>query len=81
MARGLEMNKASKFFKGQSLKARFIGDSNSFIYAKVIRRTTNNIWINLDSEGVKRCKVYIYDNVEYILPLDKYSMAPRFKAA
>jgi len=76
-----DSNFSSTFFVGQKVEARFIGDSSVKLKGKVIKRTKCFVWVDVSGVGVKRCKVKVCDNVEYILPLGDYSMAPRFKAA
>ena len=47
----------------------------------VTRRTEKSVWVK-DSHGKeKRCKIYLFDNVESIFPEGHYSMAPIVRAA
>ena len=76
-----DSNFSGTFFVNQEVETRFIGDSSVKLKGKVTKRTKCFVWVDVYGEGVKRCKVNVYNGVEYILPLGKYSMAPRFKAA
>jgi len=73
-------NFSGKFFVGQEVESRFIGNSSVKLQGKITKLTKCFAWVNVSGQGVKRCKIKMYDGVEYILPLGDYSMAPRFKA-
>ena len=64
---------------GQVLSARYIGDCQSIISAKVISRSKSFIVINIEGE-TKRIKALSDSQGEFIFPQGRYSMAPIFRA-
>ncbi len=71
------------FTANTKYQMNWIGDSSLKTIIKVIKRTEKSVTIiDLHSfvGDVKRCKIYIHDNQEYIFPTGRYSMAPVLKA-
>ncbi len=63
-------------------KMNWITDSQLKTFWTVISRTAKTVTVkDTDSNRVKRCKINIYDNSEFIYPEGKYSMAPVLKAS
>jgi len=75
------MSNLIKFTKGQELSAKFIGDQNAILKAKVLSRTAKFVTVKVENYSEpKRCKVTEYEGVETIQPLGNYSMSPVMKA-
>ncbi|MDI1240382.1 MAG: hypothetical protein PSX80_00500 [bacterium] len=73
--------KLYKFFKGQKLATRFIGDHDLILRGTVLSRTPKFVTIKV--EGYRepvRCGVRVWENTEVIYPTGRYSMAPSFRA-
>jgi hypothetical protein len=69
-----------KTFKtNKNYQTRSICDSDCIFNFNVIGRTENFITIN-SNFGIKKCKINICENAEYIYPLGKYSMCPILRA-
>ncbi len=69
------------FTANTEYKMNWIGDADLKTIIKVIKRTAKTITIkDLHSADLKRCKIHVYDNEEYIFPTGQYSMAPVLKA-
>lgn len=65
--------------KGQTLTARSIGDYDCIFSVEVLERNKSFVTVKYRNE-VKRCKVRVYENTEFIYALGQYSMAPMFRA-
>jgi len=74
-------NSNTNFEANKTYKFNFIGDSELWVFAEVVKRTAKTIWIKCKGEDVKACRVDTYQGEEYIFPLGKYSMAPTLKAS
>ena len=69
-----------KTFKaGMELETRSICDHNCIFTATVIRRTAKTATI-ITMGDIRRCKIHIEDNEEFIFPHGRYSMAPIMRA-
>jgi hypothetical protein len=71
--------KLYKFYKGQKLAARFIGDRDAILHGEVISRTPKTVTVKIGAD-VRRHSIKVHDGTELIYPLGKYSMAPIFRA-
>ena len=70
-----------KFYKGQKLATRFLGDYDLILRGEVISRTPKFVTVKVEGEKKPvRCGVSVFENSEVIYPLGKYSMAPSFHA-
>lgn len=72
------------FKVGETYEMSFIGDSELKNFYKVIRRTRSTITIiSIKEKNPKqiRRKVSVYDGVEFVYPLGKFSMAPILDAS
>lgn len=63
---------------GTTLSARSIGDSECIFTCEVISRSKSFATVKIDG-CIKRCKIHVWDKVEFIYALGKYSMAPTFR--
>lgn len=68
-----------KFFINQELSARSICDHECIYTGRILRRTAKTVTVKTD-EGVKRCKIHLQYENEYIYPFGRYSMAATFYA-
>ena len=60
---------------------RFIGDSESKIFMKVIKRTAKSLRVKIDGIAeLKTLRISIFDDCEMVRPLGKYSMCPIINA-
>lgn len=70
-----------KFYVGQKLATRSIGDHDVIYRGTVVSRTPKFVTVKIDGDReLKRCGVKLYDGSEYIFPFGRYSMAPVFRA-
>jgi hypothetical protein len=73
--------KLHKFYVGQKLATRFIGDHDLILRGEVVSRTPKFVTVKVEGEReLKRCGVYVFEDTECIRPLGRYSMAPIFMA-
>lgn len=73
--------KLYKFYVGQKLATRFIGDHDLILRAEVLSRTPKFVTIKVEGErGTKRCGISKWGDSEVIFPDGRYSMAPSFTA-
>ena len=70
-----------KFEAGKTYRTRFIGDADSILDVKVIKRTPKRITVEVEPFGVSTVGVKVVDEVETALPLGRYSMAPIIRAS
>ena len=71
-----------KFYVGQKLATRSIGNHDVIYRGTVVSRTPKFVTVKIDGDReLKRCGVKVYENSEYIFPFGRYSMAPTFTAA
>lgn len=70
----------TKFHVDQNLSTCSICDSNCIFTATVLNRTEKTVTIKTNMDGVKRCKIHVRDEQEFIFPFGRYSMAPIFTA-
>jgi hypothetical protein len=76
-----ETNTMNKFYAGQELSTRSIGDSNCVFTATVIKRTAKRVTLDTDMYGVKTVGVSLdMDGHEMCFPYGRYSMAAIFRA-
>ena len=68
------------FTDSQQLFSRSICDHECIFRGVVIKRTEKTVTITTPRTGVKRCKIHLNDEGEYIFPFGQYSMAPIFRA-
>ena len=71
----------TKFEAGKTYRTRFIGDADSVLDVKVIKRTPKRITVDVEPFGVSTVGVKVVDDVETALPLGRYSMAPIIRAS
>lgn len=70
-----------KFITNRQYVCRSIGDSECIFKFKIVRRTAKTVWIIGESHTEpKACRVKIWNDVEVINPLGKYSMCPVLSA-
>ena len=70
-----------KFYVGQKLATRSIGDHEVIYRGTVVSRTPKFVTVKIDGDReLKRCGVSVFGNSEVIYPLGKFSMAPTFRA-
>jgi len=71
-----------KFYIGQRLQSRFIGDADSILIGEVVKRTAKTVTVKIDMWGTKTRRIgQDHDGHEMIFPLGQYSMAPVFRAS
>jgi len=68
------------FREGQTVASRSICDSDCIFRGEILKRTEKTVTVKT-VQGVKRCKIHIYDEEEFIYPFGQYSMAAIFKAS
>ncbi len=67
---------------GQVLTARSICDYECIFRLTVLNRTKSMATVKIDGYvDPKRCKVKVWEGVEYVMALGTHSMAPMFRAA
>ena len=64
--------------ENQVLTTRFIGDSDLFISVVLVKRTEKTAFVKIEKGEVVRCKIHKHNNLEFIMPYGRYSMAPQF---
>ena len=70
-----------KFYVGQKLATRFIGDHDLILRGHVVSRTPKFVTVKVGGErDLKRCGIRVWENTEIIYPMGRYSMAPSFRA-
>lgn len=69
-----------KFKLNTEYKAKSICDYDCIFNFRIIKRTEKTVTI-ATRDGEKRCKIYVFENVETIYPLGNYSMCPILRAA
>ena len=70
-----------KFYVGQKLATRFIGDYDLILRGVVVSRTPKFVTVKIENDREpKRCGVSVWDDTEIIFPEGRYSMAPVFRA-
>ena len=73
--------KMVKFEEYKTYTNNFIGDAELFFDYSIARRTDKFAWIiGKNEREIKRVKIHIYNDVEYVYPMGRYSMAPVLKA-
>jgi hypothetical protein len=73
--------KLYKFYPGQKLATRMIGDNDIVIRATIVSRTPKFVTFQEQGEKrTKRAKVYQWGDSEYFYPDGQYSMASSFRA-
>lgn len=65
---------------GQTLTARSACDSDCIFKIEVISRSNKSAIVESSSDAPRRCKIYSDDKGEFIMPYDRYSMSPIFRA-
>ena len=68
------------FQVGTTYTTTSIGDSECLFRFTVISRTAKFVTFDTNGLGIKRVGVRVWDDVEYALPLGRYSMAPSVDA-
>lgn len=60
---------------------RFIGDSDSKIFIKVLKRTPKSIRVKIEGiTEIKTLRISTFDDCEMVRPMGKYSMCPIINA-
>lgn len=67
------------FEVGKRYETRAYGDHNLIYWVEVVKRTEKTVTVTDDCGNVKRCKIHIREDGEWIIP-EKYSGAPVFRA-
>lgn len=71
-----------KFETEKTYKGKFIGDSNLSFQGTVLKRTEKTITMKVDSvKEPVRLKIHNRDEIEFVYPLGRHSMAPVIKAS
>ena len=71
--------KLHKFYRGQIVSTRSIGDHDIVYSAKIISRTPSMVTFDA-GDGVKKAKIHRREDYEYFYPFGRYSMAPTFRS-
>lgn len=70
-----------QFEQGKKYWCNSVCDSNCTWLFEIIKRTDNNVWIKDHHTGeTVRKKVKVWNDVEEVMPLGTYSMAPILSA-
>ena len=71
----------NKFYEGQELSTRSIGDHDCIFTGTVIKRTAKRVTLMTDMYGIKTVGISIdMDGHEMCFPYGRYSMAATFRA-
>ena len=65
-----------KFKVGKSYKMNSLCDTDCVWSYTVVRRTAKTLWIKCEADQVTSNRISVYDNIERVYPLGKYSMCP-----
>ena len=74
------MNEIKTFEIDKTYTFRFIGDADSCVPVKILKRTAKFVTVQVRNEEPTRCKVKIWNGSESCYPLGTYSMCPILSA-
>ena len=69
-------NTPAAFKVGETYFCRSICDYDCIFTFEVTKRTAKSVWIKSAMKGVQRRAVRVWDGIEAIDPLGRYSMSP-----
>lgn len=70
-----------KFQAGKTYRTRFIGDADSVLDVKVVKRTPKRITVDAEPFGVRTVGIIVIDGEETAFPTGRYAKAPTIRAS